>query len=81
MPRANKQLTDIREKLEGASFTLSEVDGYPYRIARLRIVQAQRRSGLVSLLAPALEEIDEINMAIGDARRQVDAALALLVGE
>jgi hypothetical protein len=77
MARANQRDTQVRAALEGIAAELAVVqDTEP--ITRLRVVQAKQRSGLASLLEPALEELDQIGSAVATAQVQVCAALAVL---
>ena len=77
MARANLRDTQIRSSLETIAVELAIVnDASP--IIRLRINQAAQRTGLTSLLDPAVHELDQIGLSIGTARAQVNAALAVL---
>lgn len=77
MARGNKRDTRVRAALEGVAAELAVVrDTGP--ITRLRVAQALQRSGLVTLLDPALRELDEIGQAVGTAQDQVRSALAAL---
>jgi len=42
-------------------------------VVRLRVAQALERTGLVGLLAPALEELDEVTRALSAAKQAVAA--------
>ena len=77
MARANKRDTEIRAALETICTELAVIRRW-MPVTRLRVVQAQQRSGLVGLLDPALDEMDDVNRSITVIRNQVDAALANL---
>lgn len=66
-----------REALENALAALVRVE-YLAPIARLRVVQAQDRSGLSALLSPALGEMDDISARIRFAKQQIGVALRSL---
>jgi hypothetical protein len=68
-----------REALENALAALVRVE-YLHPITRIRVRQARDRSGLVSLLEPALSEMDEMVKSVSCAKREVVHALAQLVG-
>jgi predicted 2-oxoglutarate/Fe(II)-dependent dioxygenase YbiX len=76
--RANKQVTDLREALEGAAWLMARVDQFQ-GFVRLRVVQAQQRTGLDELLLPALDDLDDISQSAHSAQAQVNAALAQLL--
>jgi hypothetical protein len=46
---------------------------------RLRVTQAQQRTGLDELLSPALEDLDDIRRSAQSAQDQVSAALSKLL--
>jgi predicted 2-oxoglutarate/Fe(II)-dependent dioxygenase YbiX len=76
--RANKQVTDLREALEGAAWLMARIDQFQ-GFVRLRVIQAQQRTGLNDLLSPALDDLDDISRSARSAQGQVDAALAQLL--
>lgn len=77
MARANMRDTQIRAALEGIAAELAMVrDTSP--ITRLRMMQAMQRTGLVGLVSPALDELDEMSRAVREAQVQVSVALARL---
>jgi hypothetical protein len=78
MARADLRDTRIRAALEGVAAELAVVCNTS-PLTRLRISQALQRTGLVSLLDPALDEIDEITHAVESARVQVGMALEAMV--
>ena len=78
MARANKQVTDLRESLEGAAWLMARIDQFQ-GFVRLRVVQAHQRTGLDELLLPALDDLDDISKSARSAQDQVDAALARLL--
>lgn len=77
MTRANKRDTLIRHALETIGSELAVIDTSG-ELADLRIKQAQERSGLVSLLGPAQQEMNEIRNSAALMHRAVVAALAML---
>lgn len=78
MARANKQETELREALEGAAWLMARIQQFQ-GFVRLRVSQAQQRTGLVDLLSPALDDLDDIRRSAQAAQGQVDAALAQLL--
>jgi hypothetical protein len=76
--RANKQDTQLREALEGAAWLMARIDQFQ-GFVRLRVVQAQQRTGLNDLLSPALVDLDDISQSARSAQAQVDVALAMLL--
>jgi hypothetical protein len=77
MARANKRDTQLRAALEGIAAELAMVRDVNL-ITHLRVMQAMQRTGLIGLMSPALDELDEMSMAIREAQAQVSAALATL---
>ncbi len=78
MARANLRDTQVRTALETIAAELAVIkDTSP--ITRLRMVQAMQRTGLVGLVSPALDELDQINHSVLTAQAQVRSALAALV--
>ncbi len=67
-----------REALENALAALVRVE-YLHPITRLRVRQARDRAGMSALLAPALEEMDDMRASVTAAKSQISAALARLV--
>lgn len=78
MARANKQATELREALEGAAWLMARIQQFQ-GFVRLRVSQAQQRTGLDELLLPALEDLDDISRSARAAQDQVDLALAHLL--
>ena len=70
MSRVNKFQSEIRDALETISSELIVVMKI-HPITRLRIEQAQKRSGLDELLGPAVKEMDEENKSIAEIWKQV----------
>ena len=66
MARANKQVTDLRESLEGAAWLMARIDQFQ-GFVRLRVVQAHQRTGLDELLLPALDDLDDISKSARSA--------------
>jgi hypothetical protein len=77
MSRANKRDTQIRAALETIGAEIAVLRSTA-QLTRLRVQQARERTGLDSLLCPALDEIDEIRMAVVVIDQQVGVALAEL---
>ena len=68
----------IRADLEGVVLDLNDVDEVePYM--RKRIEQAIRRTGMVQLLGPVLEDLDRVCASTRSAKAQVNAAMSKLV--
>lgn len=78
MARANSQVTGLREMLENATGSLVRAQ-YMQQIVHLRVVQARQRTGLDSLLSPALEDLVEISRSAQAAQLQVGSALSMLL--
>jgi len=78
MARANLRDTHVRAALEGIAIELAIVQDIS-PITRLRMQQAMQRSGLVGLMSPALDELDDICHAVQEAQFQVNTALAKLI--
>jgi hypothetical protein len=76
--RANKLDTDLREALEGAAWLMARIDQFQ-GFVRLRVIQAQQRTGLDDLLLPALDDLDDISQSARSAQGQVGTALAQLL--
>ena len=78
MARANLRDTQVRAALEGIAAELAMVyETGP--ITRLRVMQAMQRTGLVTLMSPALDELDDMSKAIREAQTQVATALEKLM--
>jgi hypothetical protein len=78
MARANLRDTRVRAALEGIAAELAVIkDTSP--ITRLRMMQAMQRTGLVGLMSPALDELDDMSRAVQEAQTQVSLALAVLI--
>lgn len=78
MARKAEGTGKIRADLEGATLALVDVEEVEPFI-RKRIEQAIRRTGLVQLLGPVLEDLDRMCVATELAKSQVNAALGKLV--
>jgi hypothetical protein len=72
------QASSQREMLENALAALVRVE-YLHPITRLRVRQARDRAGMSALLAPALEEMDDMRASVMVAKSQVSAALSRLI--
>jgi hypothetical protein len=68
----------VRAELEGVTLALVDVEEVLPEIT-LRIEQAIRRSGLTSLLDPALDDLVRISHAVCDAKMQVNVAMVTLM--
>ncbi len=77
MARADLRDTAIRAALETISAELAVVRR-TMSITRLRVQQAQDRTGLAGLLSPALDELDDVDQSMSTIGQQVSAALARL---
>lgn len=78
MARANSATTDMREVLEGAACLMARVEQFQ-GFVRLRVCQAQQRTGLDELLLPALDDLDDISRSAHAAQDQVAVALSKLL--
>lgn len=78
MPRKAEGTGKVRAELEGATLALVDVEEVLPDIV-LRIEQAIRRSGLASLLDPALHDLARIDRAVRDAKSQVNTATVRLL--
>lgn len=77
MARANLRDTKVRAALETVAVEQAVVhDAIPF--ISLRITQAIQRTGLTSLLEPALDELEQISKAMDTAQAQVSSALSAL---
>ena len=78
MARANLRDTQIRAALEGIAIELAIIqDTSP--VTRLRMEQAMQRTGLIGLMLPALDELDDICKSVREAQSQVNKALTKLI--
>ncbi|MBI5964905.1 MAG: hypothetical protein HY863_15610 [Chloroflexi bacterium] len=77
MSRADKRDTELRAMIETIGCELAIIRR-AMPITRLRIEQARDRTGLTSLLCPALDEIDDVSRSASVIGDQVTAALAKL---
>lgn len=78
MARKAEGTGKIRADLEGATLALVDIEeAVPF--VRQRIEQAIRRSGLVDLLGSALDDMQRICAAVGDAKAQIHAASGKLM--
>jgi hypothetical protein len=78
MPRANKDLTELRAAFETIAAQVAVIrNAMPVTI--LRVQQARQRTGLTSLLSPALDELDGMCQAVDAIGEQVTATLAELL--
>lgn len=78
MPRKAEGTGKVRAELEGATLALVDVEEVLPEIV-LRIEQAIRRSGLTSLLEPALQDLTRIARSVQDAKSQVNTATVRLL--
>lgn len=78
MARKAKGIGKVRAELEGATLALVDVEEVLPEIV-LRIEQAIRRSGLTSLLDPALQDMARIARSVHDAKSQVNTATVRLL--
>lgn len=78
MARANLRDTQVRAALEGIAVELAIVQDIS-PVTRLRMMQAMQRTGLVGLVSPALDELDDISNAVQEAQTQVSVALSKLI--
>jgi hypothetical protein len=78
MARKAEGTGKVRADLEGATLALVDVEEVLPDIV-LRIEQAIRRSGLTSLLEPALHDLSRIDRAVRDAKSQVNTATVRLL--
>lgn len=69
----------LRGALENVSTSLGMIDEY-LPVTRLRVKQARDRSGLGSLLDPALAELDEVRREVQTMKREVASAVAMVQG-
>lgn len=68
----------VRAELEGVSLTLVDIEeALPF--VHQRITQAIRRSGLHSLLSPALEDLERMAKDVQQAKSQVGVAVTKLM--
>lgn len=77
MARANKQVTELRARLETVLAEVAVIRRV-MPVHRLRIHQVKERTGWNGLLDPALEEVDTINAGIDEVSAQVHAVLQSL---
>ncbi len=77
MSRANKRDTEIRTALETICGELAVIRRV-MPITRLRMEQACSRTGLTSLICPALDEMDDMGRSMIVIGEQVSTALAKL---
>lgn len=78
MPRADQRDTDIRHSIEAIGTELAIMED-AQAFAGIRVRQAITRTGLNSLLDPALDEIQQIERSVCAARNHVAVALARLM--
>ena len=78
MARKAKGTGKVRAELEGATLALVDVEEVLPEVV-LRIEQAIRRSGLTSLLDPALQDMARIARSVRDAKSQVNTATVRLL--
>jgi len=78
MSRANQRDTQLRHSIEAIATELAVMDD-AQAFASIRVQQAVTRTGLNSLLDPALDEIQQIQRSLCAARGHVTAALASLM--
>ena len=68
----------IRAELDGVTLALVDVEEV-LPLVTLRIEQAIRRAGLVSLLSPALDDLVRVSGSVRDAKAQISAAVVRLM--
>jgi hypothetical protein len=78
MSRANKRITELRAALETIG-ALAAVVRSKTPVTRLRVSQAQERTGLTRLLSPALDDLDDVSQAVDEIVEQVTSTLAMLM--
>lgn len=77
MSRANKDITVLRASIETIAAQVAVIrNAMP--VTRLRVEQARQRTGLTSLLSPALDELDDVCQAVDAIGEQVTSTLAML---
>ena len=77
MARPTKTDTQIRTALETVILELAIVKKR-VPVTRLRVSQAQVRTGLTGLLSPALDELDDVARCVSTIDGQIAEALSLL---
>jgi hypothetical protein len=80
MARKAEGTGKVRADLEGAMLALVDVEEVLPEIT-LRIEQAIRRAGLISLLDPALHDLTRIAASIREAKSQVNTATVRLLAK
>jgi hypothetical protein len=78
MARKAEGTGKVRAELEGATLALIDVEEVLPELV-LRIEQAIRRTGLTSLLGPALQRCTRITTSVSDAKRQINIATVKLL--
>lgn len=78
MPRKANGRGKVRADLEGVLVTLADIEEC-VPVVELRINQAVRRTGLETLLVPALDDLRRMVRDVVDARSQVQSALDRLM--
>lgn len=78
MPRKANGRGKVRADLEGVLVTLADIEEC-VPVVELRINQAVRRTGLDTLLIPALDDLKRMVRDVVDARSQVQSALDRLM--
>jgi len=78
MARKAEGTGKVRADLEGALLSLVDVEEVLPTVV-LRIEQAIRRSGLTSLLDPALQDLARITRSVREAKGQVSTATVRLL--
>lgn len=77
MARPSKTDSQIRTHLETIILELATVK-MQVPVTRLRVSQAQDRTGLTGLLSPALTDLDDVTKSMSVIGEQATAALTLL---
>lgn len=78
MTRANKRITELRAAIETIGAQVAVIRS-AMPVTRLRVEQARQRTGLTSLLSPALDELDGMCQAVDAIGEQVTSTLAKLM--
>lgn len=78
MARKNKEITELRIAIETIAAQVAVIrNAMP--LTRLRIEQTRQRTGLYSLLSPALDELDSMYQATDEISKQVTTSLTKLM--
>lgn len=80
MPKKSSGMRIIRADLDGVTLALIDIQEVEPFI-RKRVEQAIRRTGMVQLLGPVLEDLDRVCAATDLAKSQVNAAIGKIEGQ